>query len=209
MTVSIITVCTGNICRSPYAERALAHRLDEVRPGSFVVTSVGTGALVGEGIDPGSVRALEARGIRHDGFEARLISEQLLKDVDLVLPMTVEHRRTVLSYAPSPRQAGLHDQGDGAAHRLSRGASALERAAGRPRDTRGAVAQDPPRPRSRARAVEGAGTASTTSPTRTAWRTSTSTSWPTTSTRPSRPSSRSRSSDRSAAAPPQQQRRRG
>lgn len=100
MTVSIITVCTGNICRSPYAERALAHRLDEVRPGSFVVTSVGTGALVGEGIDPGSVRALEARGIRHDGFEARLISEQLLKDVDLVLPMTVEHRRTVLSYAP-------------------------------------------------------------------------------------------------------------
>lgn len=100
MTVRILTVCTGNICRSPYAELLLAHRLDEVRPGAFDVRSLGTSALVGQGVDPGSARLLEAGGIAHEGFSARQISEQLLEGVDLVLPLTVEHRRLVLSYAP-------------------------------------------------------------------------------------------------------------
>lgn len=100
MTVRIMTVCTGNICRSPYAQLLLAHRLDEVRPGVFDVSSVGTGALVDQGVDPGSATLLEARGVAHDTFAARQITEQLLQDVDLVLPLTVEHRKTVLSYAP-------------------------------------------------------------------------------------------------------------
>lgn len=100
MTVRILTVCTGNICRSPYAERVLAHRLEAVRPGVFEVTSAGTGALVDQGVDPGSATLLEASGVAHDTFAARQITEQLLQDVDLVLPLTVEHRKTVLSYAP-------------------------------------------------------------------------------------------------------------
>lgn len=100
MTVRIMTVCTGNICRSPYAELLLAHRLQEVRPGAFEVASVGTAALVDHAVDPGTARILEARGVSHDTFAARQITEQLLADVDIVLPLTVEHRKTVLSYAP-------------------------------------------------------------------------------------------------------------
>jgi protein-tyrosine phosphatase len=100
MTVRILTVCTGNICRSPYAERVLAHRLEAVRPGVFEVTSAGTGALVGEGVDPGSGRHLDSRGIRHDDFAARQLSERILDEVDLVVPLAVEHRKLVLSYAP-------------------------------------------------------------------------------------------------------------
>ncbi len=100
MTVRILTVCTGNICRSPYAERVLARQLEEVRPGAFEVRSAGTGALAGHGVDPGSARHLDDRGVPHSDFEARQITEQTLADVDLVIPMEVEHRKIVLSYAP-------------------------------------------------------------------------------------------------------------
>ena len=100
MTVRIVTVCTGNICRSPYAQLLLAHRLEEIRPGAFEVSSLGTSALIDQGVDPGNARLLEAAGIAYHGFLARQISEQLLADIDLVLPLTVEHRRLVLSYAP-------------------------------------------------------------------------------------------------------------
>lgn len=100
MTVRMLTVCTGNVCRSPYAQLALQHRLDAVRPGVFEVTSAGTGALVGERVDPGSGSILDSAGIAHDTFAARQLTERILDEVDLALPLTVEHRRMVLSYAP-------------------------------------------------------------------------------------------------------------
>ena len=37
--VHLLTVCTGNICRSPYAERYLQRNLDDVAPGPLVRTS--------------------------------------------------------------------------------------------------------------------------------------------------------------------------
>lgn len=100
MTVRLLTVCTGNVCRSPYAERLLAHRLEQVRPGTFEVASAGTGALVGAAVDPGSGRILDGLGVAHADFAARQITEVMLDDVDLVIPLTVEHRAGVLSYAP-------------------------------------------------------------------------------------------------------------
>lgn len=100
MSVRILTVCTGNICRSPYAQLALQHGLDEVRPGAFEVASAGTGALVGNPVDPGSAGILDWRGIDYSTFAARQISEEMLADVDVVLPLEVAHRKIVLSYAP-------------------------------------------------------------------------------------------------------------
>mgnify|MGYP002738687724 CR=1 FL=1 len=44
----ILTVCTGNVCRSPAAERLLEHTLNP----SVTVRSAGTRALVGEPIHP-------------------------------------------------------------------------------------------------------------------------------------------------------------
>lgn len=95
-----MTVCTGNVCRSPFAELVLAAELHRVRPGSFVVSSTGTGALIDNPVDPGSASILEGRGIDHSGFAARQISEQFLEEVDFVLPLEVAHRKLVLSYAP-------------------------------------------------------------------------------------------------------------
>lgn len=100
MSVRLLTVCTGNICRSPYAHLALQHGLDAVRPGAFEVTSAGTHALIGNAVDPGSASILTGRGITSESFAARQISEQILAETDVVLPLEVAHRKVVLSYSP-------------------------------------------------------------------------------------------------------------
>ncbi len=100
MTVRILTVCTGNICRSPYAHLLLEQRLGDVRPGAFEVASAGVYALVGQGVDPGSIRHLETKRIDHHSFAARQLTEPVLADIDLVLAMSAEHRKAVLGYAP-------------------------------------------------------------------------------------------------------------
>lgn len=94
----ILTVCTGNICRSPYMERVLAH---ELAPLGVQVSSAGTGALDGRPIEPGSVALLEARGIDVSRFAARQLQAEMVEAADLVLTATREHRRLVVQEAPS------------------------------------------------------------------------------------------------------------
>lgn len=100
MSVRILTVCTGNICRSPYAHFALQHALDAVRPGTFQVSSAGTHAMIGNPVDPGSAGILDGRGVDSADFTARQITERMLDDIDVVLPLEVAHRKIVLSYSP-------------------------------------------------------------------------------------------------------------
>ena len=57
-------------------------------------------ARAGAAGDPGSARHLDSLGIQHSDFAARQLSEQILGEVDLVIPLEVEHRKLVLSYAP-------------------------------------------------------------------------------------------------------------
>lgn len=93
--VRVLIVCTGNVCRSPYLERLLAAQLPDVQ-----VASAGTGALVGEPMQPGSLARLEQRGIFAVDFRARQLTEQIANDADLVLTATREHRAAVVQTAP-------------------------------------------------------------------------------------------------------------
>jgi protein-tyrosine phosphatase len=94
--VRILTVCTGNICRSPVAERLLQAGLDQAVPGGFMVTSAGTRALVGEPIQPPSADIVRTFGGNPEGFAARQLTSKILRGVDLVLTMTSGHRGEVL-----------------------------------------------------------------------------------------------------------------
>ena len=100
---SILFVCTGNICRSPTAERllrhALAQRLGE-RASSFDVTSAGVGALVDEPIQPHAAALLAAQGVDVEGFAARQLDADLLAGSDLLLAMTREHRSAAATQMP-------------------------------------------------------------------------------------------------------------
>lgn len=94
--VRILTVCTGNICRSPVAERLLQAGLDQVQPGAFVVRSAGTRAMVGDPIQPSSADVIRTFGGTPDGFAARQLTQKILRESDLVLAMTAKHRGEVM-----------------------------------------------------------------------------------------------------------------
>lgn len=88
-------VCTGNICRSPYLERVLAHAVPELD-----VRSAGTHALIGEPIDPGSRAWLQHSGIRDDDFSAQQLTRPLIQGAHLVLAVTPWHRSQVVTEWP-------------------------------------------------------------------------------------------------------------
>ncbi|PKW26072.1 low molecular weight phosphatase family protein [Phycicoccus duodecadis] len=109
--VRLLTVCTGNICRSPYAAALLADGLAWARPGAFDVTSAGTHALVGRPVDPGSQRLLEAKDVPVPSTPARLLVAREVEQQALVLVMSDQHRVLVLDEAPAAhrRTVGLVD----------------------------------------------------------------------------------------------------
>lgn len=96
LPIRILTVCTGNICRSPVAERLLQAGLDQVQPGAFRVRSAGTRAMVGEPVQPLSADMIRTYGGTPDGFAARQLTPAILRDTDLVLTMAAKHRGEVL-----------------------------------------------------------------------------------------------------------------
>lgn len=99
--VRILTVCTGNICRSPYAAVLLREGLHWARPGAFEVASAGTHALVGRPMDPAAAARLAAKELSDDGFRARLLTHRLLRDQAVVLVMASEHRDVVIDETPA------------------------------------------------------------------------------------------------------------
>ena len=96
----ILTVCTGNICRSPMAERLLQAGLDEMAPGEFLVTSAGTGALIGSGIEPHVAGFVNVFGADSGNFAARQLSAGVLQEQDLVLALSRAHRSSVVELVP-------------------------------------------------------------------------------------------------------------
>jgi len=96
-TFSILTVCTGNVCRSPAVERLLASELGP----TVQVASAGTHALVGHPISEPMAALLRGGGIEEIPFSARQLSERLLKEADLVLPLTRAQRGLVVELWPA------------------------------------------------------------------------------------------------------------
>jgi protein-tyrosine phosphatase len=94
---AILCVCTGNVCRSPAAERLLAARLGP----SVTVASAGTFGLVGRAIEPQMAGHLAALGLEDVGFAARRLTAADVSAADLVLGMTREHRAEAVELVPS------------------------------------------------------------------------------------------------------------
>lgn len=97
----ILTVCTGNICRSPLTEVLLRTRLANFDP---LVRSAGT-----QGLDAAPMTA-EAQRLSLElggdptyaaAHRSRFMAESDLASPDLILAMSREHRRRIVEYAPS------------------------------------------------------------------------------------------------------------
>lgn len=93
---SVLCVCTGNVCRSPAAERLLAAALGP----EVAVSSAGTLALVGRPMSPPMDALVATAGADPTGFAAQRLTERLLQPVDLVLALTRAHRGDVVGLWP-------------------------------------------------------------------------------------------------------------
>jgi protein-tyrosine phosphatase len=100
----ILYVCTGNICRSPLAERLTRHELARrLGPdvGLIEVDSAGTRALTGQPMYADAARVLTAAGGEPTGFVARMLQAELVGGADLILTASRRHRAAVARLEPT------------------------------------------------------------------------------------------------------------
>ena len=101
--LTVLMVCTGNICRSALAERLGRAYLTEALgedAGRIRLVSAGTRAVVGSEMHPQSALVLRGLGTEPGDFRARQLEPVHVAEADLVLTMTRAHRRVVLELAP-------------------------------------------------------------------------------------------------------------
>lgn len=99
--IQILTVCTGNICRSPLAALVLQQRLGDL---GVIATSAGVRARQGDRMPREAVELAVAHGVPTDRIAAhgsRYLTEALLREPDLVLAMDRDHRRAIVELAPT------------------------------------------------------------------------------------------------------------
>lgn len=104
----VMTVCTGNICRSPMAEVVLRARFEDAGLGDrVVVDSTGiSDEEHGNPIDRRARAVLAAHGYPTPHRRAQQVRAVDLPARDLVLAMTSVHARALRRLAGDPRVAG-------------------------------------------------------------------------------------------------------
>ncbi|MFX0538962.1 low molecular weight protein-tyrosine-phosphatase [Ornithinimicrobium sp. Y1847] len=98
----IMTVCLGNICRSPAAESVLIHHLAEAGLDDVTVSSAGTADYhVGSTPHEQSIAEGESRGYAFESRAQQFVADHF-DDVDLVLVMDSANEDDVLALARTP-----------------------------------------------------------------------------------------------------------
>ncbi len=94
--MKILFVCTGNTCRSPMAE-AIFNKLSSQEETEHFAFSKGTSVLFPQKTNPKALRALENFDVFDFEHTSALVSEEDILTSDLILTMTAEHKRALVS----------------------------------------------------------------------------------------------------------------
>lgn len=95
---NILTVCVGNICRSPVAEAMLKDQL----PGSNV-WSAGLQAVVGHGAETIACEIASQQGLDLSAHRAQQVASWMCAHADLVLVMEASHQQELEKRYPTAR----------------------------------------------------------------------------------------------------------
>lgn len=98
--VTIIAVCTANICRSPVVEAVLQDRLKERGFKEWQVQSAGTWAQNGQAASRYSQEILAEQGLDISGHSSQVISRDLLEKANLVLCLAEGHAEALRTEFP-------------------------------------------------------------------------------------------------------------
>lgn len=96
----LLFVCTGNICRSPTAERLAAADGKRSTISDLQVSSAGIRAVTQHPIHPNAATVIEELGGDASDFAARQLTRRIALEADLILTMTIMQRNAVLQLAP-------------------------------------------------------------------------------------------------------------
>ena len=96
---SIVVVCTGNICRSPLTAQLLDLGLTDITGVS--IASAGTAALVDSSMpDLAQTIARDLGVLAPESHRAALLTINHLREADLVIALSREHRRAIVEMLP-------------------------------------------------------------------------------------------------------------
>ncbi|WP_458108763.1 low molecular weight phosphatase family protein [Arthrobacter sp. R3-55] len=101
---SILTVCTGNICRSPLAEQLIRAQLQKHGVSNLQVVSAGLHAASGAPMEPLPAALSREYGGNPDGSVGRQISAEVVEAASLVLTMTRKQRDELVKKYPGAAQ---------------------------------------------------------------------------------------------------------
>lgn len=94
----ILTLCVGNICRSPLAEALLIREL----PGK-TVWSAGLAAMVGHPADPMSLEVASLHGLNLSAHRAQQVTGWMCQHAELILVMEQGHKTQLEQQFPLVR----------------------------------------------------------------------------------------------------------
>lgn len=104
--VSLLVVCTANVCRSPFAEELLRRRLAAAGRSDITVSSAGVRAAEGVALCSNAATILN----REDGSKSwrthggsRQLDRDMIEQSDLILTASIEQRSAVAILSPVAR----------------------------------------------------------------------------------------------------------
>lgn len=103
MIKSILIVCTGNSCRSVMAEGLLRKFLKDKGREDIKVSSTGIGTMPGMMASPNTIEVMKQERIDVSGHRAQFVTEEMIKNADLILGMEPIHIDTVLNIVPEAK----------------------------------------------------------------------------------------------------------
>ncbi|MFH1146504.1 MAG: hypothetical protein V1736_02205 [Pseudomonadota bacterium] len=92
---TVLFVCTGNICRSPAAERVFQNAISDL--ADFRVHSAGTHAREGNQATESMIIACREEDFDLTGHRAKKLTPEMIREAEIVLTMERLHTEYVLS----------------------------------------------------------------------------------------------------------------
>ncbi len=100
MKKAILFVCTGNSCRSVMAEGLLKKVLKQLGKEDIEIKSAGVGAFEGMHPTREAIEVMGRKGVDVSDYEAVRLSEELIRQADLILVMDWHHLDEVIRLVP-------------------------------------------------------------------------------------------------------------
>lgn len=99
--LSVLFICTGNICRSPLAAQVFSSQLTTLGVrGSFDISSAGTAAEIGMPLNSQSAKSMAGLKVEPQDHVAQQVTRSLVENANLVLVATTEHRAEIARLMP-------------------------------------------------------------------------------------------------------------